>query len=294
MRAAALLLLLGALPGPMHGEGVEITAPGAEAPVLQAARAAATAELAEASRLNDAAGQGPQKVSPRLFQLLERALNFCVWSEGAQGPLGGEIDRIWRAGEEGAIPPPDRLADAVRSAACPHLQLSRAQGTAALNAGSRLDLQPFAAGWAVDRAVEVLKEKGVVTALVRAGEVARGFGAGPDGKGWRVALPAVPGQEDPRAAIWLRDRALATADRQSRLFHQRTGQPASAALAVFAVTELAVDAQALAASSLVLGPREGQMRMGSIRPRPSLLWALGSGEGAPLWIEYLWSAVPKR
>jgi FAD:protein FMN transferase len=182
----------------------------------------------------------------------------------------------------------------VRSAACQHLQLSLAQSTATLDAGSRLDLQAFAAGWAIDRAVEVLKEKGVATALVRSGTVFRGFGAGPGGKGWKVSLPAVPGQDDPPAPIWLRDRALATADRQSRLFHQRTGQPASGALAVFAVTELAIDAQAVAASSLITGAREGQMRMGSIRPRPSLLWALGSGEGSPLWIEYLWSAVPKR
>lgn len=294
MRVAALFLLLGALAAPVSGEGVEITASGAAAPVLQAARAAAAAELEEAGRLSAAAGKGPQKVSPRLFQLLERALNFCVWSEGAQGPLGGEIDRVWRAGEEGAIPPPDRLADAVRSAACEHLQLSRGASTAAVDAGSRLDLQPFADGWAVDRAVELLKEKGVATALLRAGNVARGFGPGPEGKGWRLVLPAVPGQEDPPAPVWLRDRALAAVVRPIRLFHQRTGQPASGALAVFAVTELAVDAQALAASSLVTGPREGQMRMGSIRPRPSLLWALGSGEGAPLWIEYLWSAVPKR
>ena len=65
-------------------------------------------------------------------------------------------------------------------------------------------------------------------------------------------------------------------------------------LAAVAVTELAVDAQGLAATMLILGPREGQLRMGTLRPRPSLLWFLGSGEGRPLLVDYRWSDVNRR
>ena len=61
-----------------------------------------------------------------------------------------------------------------------------------------------------------------------------------------------------------------------------------------AVSELALDAQGLATSMLILGPRAGQIRIGTLRPRPSLLWFLGSGEGAPLVVDYRWSDITRR
>jgi hypothetical protein len=60
------------------------------------------------------------------------------------------------------------------------------------------------------------------------------------------------------------------------------------------VTELAMDAQGLATSLFILGPREGQLRMGTLRPRPSILWFLGSGTGAPLQVDYRWSEVSRK
>jgi hypothetical protein len=59
-------------------------------------------------------------------------------------------------------------------------------------------------------------------------------------------------------------------------------------------TERALDAEGLAVALLITGPREGQMRLGSLQPRPSVQWALGTGEGDPLLIEYHWSELPKR
>jgi hypothetical protein len=34
--------------------------------------------------------------------------------------------------------------------------------------------------------------------------------------------------------------------------------------------------------------------MGSLRPEPALLWVLGTGQGAPLLVEYRWSDIAKR
>ena len=60
------------------------------------------------------------------------------------------------------------------------------------------------------------------------------------------------------------------------------------------VTELAVDAQGLAWTMFARGPRSGEMALGALRPEPSVLWALGRGEGGPLLARSRWSAVPKR
>jgi len=60
---------------------------------------------------------------------------------------------------------------------------------------------------------------------------------------------------------------------------------------VAAVTDLAVDAQALAIAMALTGPREGQLRLGSLRPHPSVLWFLGNGSGAPLQVDHRWGEI---
>ena len=133
----------------------------------------------------------------------------------------------------------------------------------------------------------------------------RGFGAGPGGRGWKVVLPLFEGLEQPLGEVWLRDQALAVAsashqalriggDLYPPYLNQRTGKPSSGVLAVIAGSELAVDAQALAATSMVLSPHEAQLRLGALRPQPAILWILGTGQGTPLLLEYRWSTVPKK
>src|SRR5205807_1703628 len=52
-------------------------------------------EDGELAALNAAAGKGPRRVDPRLYASLTRALNYCLWSEGKEGPLGGYLHRLW-------------------------------------------------------------------------------------------------------------------------------------------------------------------------------------------------------
>jgi thiamine biosynthesis lipoprotein len=248
--------------------------------------------------LNAAAGKGPQPVDPRLLTVLARARDFCFWSEGAHGPLGRDLYALWGLRTPAPDPPsPERVGQALGRTTCDRLALDPQKGTAALAEGSGLDLWGFAEGHAVDRAVTVLRQASATNGFVRIGPVQRGFGGGPAGKGWRVALPPVSGPEEPASPVDLRDRSLAVAspaDQASLYVNQRTGQPAQGVLAVIAVTDLAMDAQGLATTLLITGPKEGQLRMGSLRPRPSILWLLGSGAGAPLHVDYRWSEVSRR
>jgi FAD:protein FMN transferase len=270
---------------------------------------AETERLADAARpdggltaLNAAAGKGPQKQDPRLLTMLGRAADFCFWSEGAHGPLARDLYALWGLRSAVADPPsPDQVEKAASLTACTRLTVDPEKGTAELEAGSGLDLWGFAEGLAVDRAVEVLRQNGADNGFVRIGAVQRGFGAGPAGKGWPVELPRLPGLEEPAGHLFLRDHALAFASPPDHpgggvapYLNQRTGRPSEGVLAAVAVTEQAADAQGLATSLFILGPREGQVRLGSLRPRPSVLWFLGSGSGAPLQVDYRWSEVSRR
>ncbi len=268
-----------------------------------------TERLADAMRpdggltaLNAAAGKGPQKTDPRLLAMLGRAADFCSWSEGAHGPLGRDLYALWGLRSAVADPPsPEQMEKAAGLTGCTRLTVDLEKGTAELAAGSGLDLWGFAEGLAVDRAVEVLRQGGAANGFVRIGAVQRGFGAGPRSKGWPVELPRLPGLEEPTGGLYLRDHALAVASPADHplggaapYVNQRTGRPPEGVLAAMAVTEQAADAQGLATTLFILGPREGQVRLGSLRPRPSVLWFLGSGAGAPLQVDYRWSEVSRR
>lgn len=328
------LLLLGAplaLPpappaaGPVHvtlaafGTTVDIEARGLPSDTARQAIQKAAAEIAEVERLTDAAradsglaalnaaaGQTVLTVDPRLMTVLTRAQDFCFWSERAHGPLGRDLYALW--GVRSAVPSspaPERVNPLLELSACERLNLDVAKGTAVLALGSGLDLQGFSEGFAVDRAVEVLQGQGVTNGLVRIGTTWRGFGEGPAGRGWPVVLPPVPGVDEPPSRVFLRDQALAVAGRTDRplmvdgqplppYLNQRTGQPVRNVVAAQAATTLAMDAQGLAATLLITGPRDGQLRLGSLKPKPAVLWYLGTGVGPPLRIEYHWSDVAKK
>ncbi|HTQ80058.1 MAG TPA: FAD:protein FMN transferase, partial [Thermoanaerobaculia bacterium] len=244
--------------------------------------------------LNAAAGAGPRAVEPSLLQLLSRSLDFCVWSEGAHGPLGRELYRLWGLRSPAAsLPSEDALKPAVAASACSGLHYDLSKKTATLAAGAGIDLWGFAEGEAVDRAIEALKRHKAPTGFVQLAGIRRGFGGGPSGHGWRVLLPVFEGLDQSLGEIWLRDQSLAVASSEQRslriggdtfppYLNQRTGKPPQGVLAALSSSELAVDAEALAATAIILSPHEMQLRAGSLRPAPAILWVLGTGQGAPL------------
>ena len=166
--------------------------------------------MAISVRLNGAAGRDPVRFDAAALAMLRRTLEFCRWSEGAHGPLGGVLYELWQR----SLPPPAALLAARETSGCDRLAVDEEAGTAALAAGSRVDLRGFATGWAVDRAVDVLREHGVTNARVRIGRIERGLGPGPSGRGWATA-PDLPEEWlEPLTSARLRDRAIAVAGRE--------------------------------------------------------------------------------
>jgi thiamine biosynthesis lipoprotein ApbE len=325
VRLAALALSLAAfapagfaaelvrLEGELAGEPALIEVAGLEPAAADGALRAGWIALAQADgelraleRAFEEAAGGQVAPGDERFALLDRADGFCRWSDGVVGALGGKLFRLWgmRFPAPGR-PAPDVLAAAVESSRCERMALDRAARLARVAPGTEVDLMPFELGWAVDRSVAALAAAGATNVRVRLGGVERGRGAGPDGRGWQVTLPRLPGAAAPLDPFYLRDRAAAlvlasdrpidlAGDAAPRFLDLRRGRSSAGVLAVVAVTEVAADAQALGWAMFALGAGAGQQRLGNLRPQPSVLWALGSGEGEPLLAVVRWSAVPKR
>jgi thiamine biosynthesis lipoprotein ApbE len=255
------------------------------------------------ARLNQAAGKGPSEVAPDLLPLLIKSLDYCIWSRQAHGPLGGELYDIWSQGE---FPPSgETLGSGMRTAACSNLQIDTGSSLVSLSAGARVDLRDFAAGDATDLVSDQFLQAGVTNAWVVVGDVVRAMGPGPSGRGWKYQLPLFAGMTETLDPVWLRDMSVAAVSAQRRRFRfgdlsypayldQRTGQPASGVQGALIATERALDAQTLATAMMIMGNREGQLRLGAVDPSPAALWLLGDDAGEPLITTYKWSVLSTR
>ncbi len=261
--------------------------------------------------LNAAAGGEPLVLEARVAEVLRRGLQYCLWTNGAHGPLGGEIYRLWNGysterppggGPTEHLPETTKLRDAVIGAACNRMALTFGETdvSAQVAAGSQVAAIGMGRGFAIDRAAELLRAAGVENAWLEIGGVWRAMGLGPEGRGWLASLPPAPGEVRPSEQVWLRDQSLAIATREPsggqpalRFIDQRTGMPPRGVILVAAVTEEAVDAEALAATLYVTGLREGHLRLGALKPRPFVYWLLGQGQSEPLQSTYRWSDLER-
>jgi len=247
----------------------------------------------------DAIG-APTNTARDLFHVLQRAKSFCEWSEGAITPLSGQIYDLWS--RTSALPHPDDTRSAVESARCEALDLNPEGEMVQVAAGSRIDLRDFAAGFAVDAAIDVLKERGATNARVQIGQIHRAIGPGRTGRGWQIPIPQLtrpgPTTETMKPVVLLDEALVVTGlrppssiagDYFSAYIDARNGRPVNGVVGVLTVTELALDAQGLSTALYVAGSHEGELRLGVLRPPPAVMWLLGTPDAPPLISTYQWS-----
>ena len=163
------------------------------------------------SRLNGAAGCGPQVVSPLFWTVLMSAMEAADDSGGIYDPtLLGTLERIGydRTFEEvERCGPLNTISDA-RSFGCwRRVGLDSGARSVSLPADLALDFGGIAKGWTVDRAALALATLGPV--LVDAGGDLRVIGA-VDGEAWPIAVQDPFEPERDRAVVRLTEGALAT------------------------------------------------------------------------------------
>ncbi len=151
----------------------------------------------ELTRLNQQSGGPPENVSPDLFLVLSEAQRISQLTDGAFDVTVGPIVKLWRrARRQHELPDSERLAHDLRAVGFRKLQLDSSSQSARLaEPGMALDLGGIAKGYAADEALRILKQSGLMSALVAVGgDIA--VGSPPPGtQGWTIAVrPLEPGQ----------------------------------------------------------------------------------------------------
>jgi thiamine biosynthesis lipoprotein len=122
----------------------------------------------ELSRVNREAANSPVWVDPELFDFIAECLRYSRASEGAFDITVGPLMKAWGFFRgEGRMPGEAELAQARNRVGYQHVILNQKDGTIFFDrAGVELDLGGIAKGYAIDRAVAVLKRRGVASALL--------------------------------------------------------------------------------------------------------------------------------
>ncbi len=220
----------------------------------------------ELSYLNRQAGNGPVRVSARLFALLQQSLQLHVATEGAFDVTIGPLMRCWGfAGASGSLPIKGALQNAMEVTGMQWVELDEASRKVRYaRPGVEVDLGAVGKGFAIEEAAMLLRELGINSAFLHGGTSSMvALGTPPDQPAWNVAI-ANPTSEEPAAVVALRDEACSVSAPGGKAFRvgnqsfghvidPRTGHPVKSAQLAAVVHNSATSCDALATGMLVLG-----------------------------------------
>jgi thiamine biosynthesis lipoprotein len=263
------------------GTSVEITVSQIDFPQAEEAMAAAFREVeridllmshyregSEVSQITRNAGERESRVSPETLEVIERALYFSRISEGAFDITIGPVFRLWNF-RDGKIAERRGLQESLRKVDYRKVKLDRAKSSVFLESrGMEIDLGAIAKGYAVDLAAAVLRKESVGNFMVNAGGDLTVNGSKARGVPWTIGIrhPRLPSEliaklrPSPAAVATSGDYEkffLQGAERYHHILTPSTGLPARECQSVTIMAPSAMDADALATSVFVMGPKKG-------------------------------------
>ncbi len=218
--------------------------------------------------LNRRAGRKPMRVDRDLRAVLAQAAAFKCATGGAFDVAVEPLMRAWGFHRQRATAP--TAAELAEARAAVRAAVVELDGDVARlpSAHTQLDFGSIGVGYGLDRALAVLRGRGVRRAFIDVSGDVAAIGAPPGEAGWRVDIadPDQPGGGRTVTATRLRDTALATAANTESIVRYgslvaghvmdpATGWPAGALRQASVVTGTAVAADALSTAMLVTGRR---------------------------------------
>ncbi len=250
--------------------------PAAAQPVIDAVLAqmrAVDAQLSpyksssELSRVNAAAADEPVAISENFFKLLEKSLYYSRISDGAFDITFASVGRLYDYRQQRAPSDAD-VAEKLPAIDYRLVELDAQARTVHFGHPEvKIDLGGIAKGYAVDRAIGVLREHGVSSAIVTAGGDSRILG---DRRGtpWMIGVKHPRKPEAYAVRVPVQDSAFSTSGDYERFFQDgevrihhiidpESGRSASEVVSVSILAPQAVDSDALSTTVFVLGVKRG-------------------------------------
>ena len=176
-----------------------------------------TDENSEISLINNAQG-AKTAVSAETAELIDFSLKAGDISGGCLDVTVYPVVREWgfTTGEY-KVPAPDVLSELLKNTGYEKVILEN--NAVILPPDGKIDLGAVAKGYAGDKAIEILKNKGISSGLISLGGNIQTIGGKPDGTPWNVAVRD-PFSEENFGILRITDKAVVTSGNYERFFEE--------------------------------------------------------------------------
>lgn len=237
--------------------------------------------------LNARAAKEKVFVDPRFFAFLQEAEALHAATDGAFDPTIGPLLRCWGfVGNTGEMPSAEAIEAARSVVGMQHVHLNPDDFTVQFDReGVALEFGAIGKGYAIERAVDLLREYEIENALLHGGTSSvYGLGKPSEEDAWKIAVQRPYSAEvESLLTVSLRDKALSVSAPHGKWFEQdgrryghilnpHTGYPAAGSVLAAVVTESATESDALSTALLTLG-EAGIPLLRAYRPDAFLLVA---------------------
>ncbi len=223
----------------------------------------------EVSQLADRAKDAPIRPGDDLWLALSRSQDVWRASNGIFDPTIGPVSELWReARRTGQVPDAEQLAAARKRVGWEKLSLdedSRTLDTRGVAIG--LDFGGIGKGMAADEALRILRDKGILAAMVElGGDMA--IGDAPPGRdGWRIAIDSFDADAVPNSCMEVARCGVATSGdkhqfieiagvRYGHLINPASGRPVRHSSLMTAIAGNAADADGWASVFCLVEPSD--------------------------------------
>lgn len=234
-------------------------------------------ENSQVSKVNQMAGLERVKVDADLINMVQRSNGLADQFDGVFDVTVGPLTDLWGIGRKGDFVPTQAEIDQVLPLINYRLlEVNTSDSTLYLpKKGMKLDLGGIAKGYAVDKAIEILKEKGIQSALINAGGDVRVIGTKSDATPWRIGVQHPRDTEGIIAKLALTswDNMETSGDyqrfivkdgiRYSHILDPHTGRQPQGTTSVTIVGNSSTDDDIFSTAVFILGPEKGLAKLKS-------------------------------
>lgn len=221
----------------------------------------------EISRINRAAGKEAIPVSPEVEEVIREGIYWSEQSSGAFDITVEPLVHLWNFDEEKkVIPSGNTLRKTTSLVNYKDIEIKN-HAVRLKRLGMGINVGGLAKGYAVDRAISILRNK-MSNGIVNAGGDLFAFGQKNSQTPWNIGLQHPRKPQDLLASFAVKNQAIATSGdyqryfikdgiRYHHIFDPQTGKPARLMISATIITMEVMDADALATAVFVMGPDKG-------------------------------------
>ncbi|HHT9108397.1 MAG TPA: FAD:protein FMN transferase [Candidatus Wunengus sp. YC63] len=229
----------------------------------------------ELSRLNKKAVKSPVPCNGELLDVIERSQYYSELSGGAFDITVSPIVALWGFfSEKGHVPPDKEIEKVLPAVSYKNIVINKSNDTKKpatiflKNTQTQIDLGAIGKGYAVDKALEIIRKFGINNGCINLGGNIYVLGTPPGKNAWKIGVQHPRNSGEILGYLELKNEATATSGdyerffefngkRYSHIINPQTGRPVSGTIATTIVATTGTEVDALSTSVFVLGHEKG-------------------------------------